>query len=65
MPSWIDNKELLLARHDGERAVSGQSKGKCSDHPEYGIRFKPPDQKDEAQELLRREQTRAAPTIGA
>jgi HlyD family secretion protein len=29
------------------------------------IRFKPPDQKDEAQELLRREQTRAAPTIGA
>ena len=29
------------------------------------IRFKPPDQKDEAQELLRREQTRAAPTVGA
>ena len=29
------------------------------------IRFKPPDQKSEAQELLRQEQSRAAPTVGA
>jgi HlyD family secretion protein len=29
------------------------------------IRFKPPDQKNEAQELLRQEQSRAAPTVGA
>src|SRR5262249_26162491 len=29
------------------------------------IRCKPPDQKSEAQELLRQEQSRAAPTLGA
>ena len=29
------------------------------------MRFKPPDEKNEAQELLRQEQSRAAPTVGA
>jgi HlyD family secretion protein len=33
--------------------------------PNIALRFKPPDQKNEAQDLLRQDQRRAAPTLGA
>jgi HlyD family secretion protein len=62
----IDNKELLLK--PGMTANVQFLVNKRENVliiPNMAIRFKPPDQKDEAQELLRREQTRAAPTIGA
>ena len=62
----IDNKELLLK--PGMTANVQFLVNRREDVltiPNMAIRFKPPDQKDEAQELLRREQTRAAPTVGA
>jgi HlyD family secretion protein len=62
----IDNKELLLK--PGMTAnvqFLVNRRENVLTIPNMAIRFKPPDQKDEAQELLRREQTRAAPTIGA
>lgn len=62
----IDNKELLLKpgmTANVQFLVS--RKENILTIPNMAIRFKPPDQKDEAQELLRREQSRAAPTIGA
>jgi HlyD family secretion protein len=62
----IDNKELLLK--PGMTANVQFLVNRREDVltiPNMAIRFKPPDQKDEAQELLRREQSRAAPTVGA
>ena len=62
----IDNKELLLK--PGMTAnvqFLVNRRENVLTIPNMAIRFKPPEQKDEAQELLRREQTRAAPTIGA
>jgi HlyD family secretion protein len=62
----IDNKELLLK--PGMTANVQFLVNRREDVltiPNMAMRFKPPDQKDEAQELLRREQIRAAPTVGA
>ena len=62
----IDNKELLLK--PGMTAnvqFLVNRRENVLTIPNIAIRFKPPEQKDEAQELLRREQTRAAPTVGA
>ncbi len=62
----IDNKELLLK--PGMTANVQFLVNRREDVltiPNMAMRFKPPDQKDEAQELLRREQSRAAPTVGA
>jgi HlyD family secretion protein len=62
----IDNKELLLK--PGMTANVQFLVNRKEDVltiPNMAIRFKPPDQKNEAQELLRQEQSRAAPTIGA
>ena len=62
----IDNKELLLkpGMTANVQFLVNRSENVLT-IPNMAIRFKPPEQKDEAQELLRREQTRAAPTIGA
>ena len=62
----IDNKELLLkpGMTANVQFLVNQRENVLT-IPNMAMRFKPPDQKDEAQELLRREQTRAAPTIGA
>ena len=62
----IDNKELLLkpGMTANVQFLVNRSENVLT-IPNMAIRFKPPDQKDEAQELLRREQTRAAPTVGA
>ena len=62
----IDNKELLLK--PGMTANVQFLVNRREDVltiPNMAIRFKPPDQKSEAQELLRQEQSRAAPTVGA
>jgi HlyD family secretion protein len=62
----IDNKELLLKpgmTANVQFLVS--RKDDVLTIPNMAIRFKPPDQKDEAQELLRQEQARAAPRVGA
>jgi HlyD family secretion protein len=62
----IDNKELLLKpgmTANVQFLVS--RKDEVLSIPNMAIRFKPPDQKDEAQELLRQEQARAAPRVGA
>jgi HlyD family secretion protein len=62
----IDNKELVLK--PGMTANVQFLVNRREDVltiPNMAMRFKPPDQKDEAQELLRREQSRAAPTVGA
>ena len=62
----IDNKELLLK--PGMTANVQFLVNRKEDVltvPNMAIRFKPPDQKDEAQDLMRREQSRAAPTLGA
>ena len=62
----IDNKELLIK--PGMTANVQFLVNRREDVltiPNMAMRFKPPDQKDEAQELLRREQSRAAPTVGA
>ena len=53
-PGMTANVQFLVNRREDVLTI-----------PNMAIRFKPPDQKDEAQELLRREQTRAAPTVGA
>ena len=62
----IDNKELLLKpgmTANVQFLVS--QKDDALAIPNMAIRFKPPEQKDEAQELLRQEQSRAAPRAGA
>jgi HlyD family secretion protein len=62
----IDNKELLLK--PGMTANVQFLVNRREDVltiPNMALRFKPPDQKSEAQELLRQEQSRAAPTVGA
>jgi HlyD family secretion protein len=62
----IDNKELLLkpGMTANVQFLVSQKEGVLT-IPNMAIRFKPPDQKDEAQELLRQEQSRAAPRVGA
>src|SRR5919106_1179000 len=62
----IDNKELLLKpgmTANVQFLVS--QKEDVLTIPNMAMRFKPPDQKNEAQELLRQEQSRVAPRIGA
>jgi len=62
----IDNKELLL--RPGMTANVQFLVSRKEDVlaiPNMAIRFKPPDRKDEARELLRQEQARAAPRVGA
>lgn len=62
----IDNKELLLKpgmTANVQFLVS--QKEDVLTIPNMAIRFKPPEQKDEAQELLRQQQSRAAPRVGA
>jgi HlyD family secretion protein len=62
----IDNKDLLLKpgmTANVQFLVS--RKENVLIIPNMALRFKPPDQKNEAQELLRQEQRRAAPTLGA
>jgi HlyD family secretion protein len=62
----IDNKDLLLKpgmTANVQFLVS--RKENVLTIPNIALRFKPPDQKNEAQELLRQDQRRAAPTIGA
>jgi len=53
-PGMTANVQFLVNRRENVLTI-----------PNMAIRFKPADQKDEAQELLRREQSRAAPTLGA
>src|SRR4029453_5444284 len=62
----IDNKEQLLkpGMTANVQFLVNRKKDVLT-IPNMAMRFNPPDQKDEAQELLRREQTRAAPTVGA
>jgi HlyD family secretion protein len=62
----IDNKDLLLKpgmTANVQFLVS--RKENVLTIPNMALRFKPPDQKNEAQDLLRQEQRRAAPTLGA
>jgi len=62
----IDNKELLLKpgmTANVQFLVSRQEDILAI--PNMAMRFKPPEEKDEAQELLRQEQSRAAPRVGA
>jgi HlyD family secretion protein len=62
----IDNKELLLK--PGMTANVQFLVNRRDDVltiPNMAMRFKPPDQKSEARDLLRQEQSRAAPTVGA
>lgn len=62
----IDNKELLLKpgmTANVQFLVSRQED--VLSIPNIALRFKPPEYKDEAQELLRQEQSRAAPRVGA
>ena len=62
----IDNKELLLK--PGMTANVQFLVSRSEDVltiPNMALRFKPPDQKNEAQALLRQEQGRTAPTLGA
>ena len=62
----IDNKELLLKpgmTANVQFLVSRQEDVLAI--PNMAMRFKPPNEKDEAQELLRQEQSRAAPRVGA
>jgi HlyD family secretion protein len=61
----IDNKELLLKpgmTANVQFLVS--RKEDVLTIPNMAMRFKPPEEKDEAQELLRREQSRVAPAVG-
>jgi HlyD family secretion protein len=62
----IDNKELLLkpGMTANVQFLVSQKKQVLA-IPNMAIRFKPPDQKDEAQDLLRQEKSRAAPQAGA
>ncbi|HEX7226317.1 MAG TPA: efflux RND transporter periplasmic adaptor subunit [Candidatus Binatia bacterium] len=62
----IDNKELLLKpgmTANVQFLVS--RKEDVLTIPNMAMRFKPPEEKEEAQELLRREQSRTAPKVGA
>ena len=62
----IDNKELLLK--PGMTAnvqFLVNRRENVLTIPNMALRFKPPDQKNEARDLLRQEQSRAAPTVGA
>jgi HlyD family secretion protein len=62
----IDNKELLLKpgmTANVQFLVS--QKEDVLTVPNMALRFKPPEDKNVAQELLRQEQSRAAPTVGA
>jgi HlyD family secretion protein len=62
----IDNKELLLK--PGMTANVQFLVNRREDVltiPNMAMRFKPPDQKSEARDLLRQEQSRAAPIVGA
>ncbi|MGH7823857.1 MAG: efflux RND transporter periplasmic adaptor subunit [Candidatus Binatia bacterium] len=62
----IDNKELFLKpgmTANVQFLVS--RKENVLSIPNMAMRFKPPDQNDEAQELLRQERARAAPRVGA
>jgi HlyD family secretion protein len=62
----IDNKELLLKpgmTANVQFMVSRQEDVLAV--PNMALRFKPPEYKDEAQDLLRQEQSRAAPKVGA
>jgi HlyD family secretion protein len=62
----IDNKELLLKpgmTANVQFLVSRQEDVLAI--PNMAIRFKPPEEKNEAQELLRQEQSRTAPRVGA
>jgi HlyD family secretion protein len=61
----IDNKELLLKpgmTANVQFLVS--EKEDALTVPNMALRFKPPEEKNEAQELLRQEQGRAAPQVG-
>jgi HlyD family secretion protein len=61
----IDNKELLLKpgmTANVQFLVS--RKEDVLTVPNMAMRFKPPEEKEEAQELLRREQSRTAPKVG-
>ena len=62
----IDNKELLLkpGMTANVQFLVSQKEGVLT-IPNMAVRFKPPEQKDEAQELLRQQQSRAAPRVGA
>jgi HlyD family secretion protein len=53
-PGMTANVQFLVSRKEDVLTI-----------PNMAMRFKPPDQKNEAQELLRQEQSRAAPTVGA
>jgi HlyD family secretion protein len=53
-PGMTANVQFLVSRKEDVLAI-----------PNMAIRFKPPEQKDEAQELLRQDQARAAPRVGA
>jgi HlyD family secretion protein len=62
----IDNKELLLKpgmTANVQFLVS--EKQDVLTIPNMALRFKPPEEKDEAQEALRQERLRAAPQVGA
>jgi len=62
----IDNKELLLkpGMTANVQFLVSQKEAVLS-IPNMAIRFKPPEEKNEAQELLRQEQSRTAPRPGA
>jgi HlyD family secretion protein len=53
-PGMTANVQFLVSRKEDVLTI-----------PNMAMRFKPPDQKNEAQELLRQEQSRTAPTVGA
>jgi HlyD family secretion protein len=53
-PGMTANVQFLVSRKEDVLTI-----------PNMAMRFKPPDQKNDAQELLRQEQSRAAPTVGA
>jgi HlyD family secretion protein len=62
----IDNKEMLLKpgmTANVQFLVS--EKQDVLTIPNMALRFKPPEEKDEAQEALRQERSRAAPQVGA
>ena len=62
----INNKELLLKpgmTANVQFLVS--EKEDVLTIPNMALRFKPPEEKNESQELLRQEQSRAAPRVGA
>ncbi len=62
----IDNKELLLKpgmTANVQFLVS--EKEDVLTIPNMALRFRPPDEKNEAQDLLRQEQSRTAPRVGA